>query len=310
MITYSNSYYYDSGFERTSQYYYENQENHGSYVYVTLEEVVNNFMQNYTGDNTVLGNVKRYNVLYWARQGMRQFSMDALKEVKAVELELGSTLDIILPPDYVSYVRISWVHPQTGDLMPLSKNTKLPLATAYLQDNDAEILFDNDGYALEGTSNFQLLKDQVKNAENSISVLGCGVSCSGCQYENGGCLNTAMYKVDTSRNANGYFNIDTRQGRIHFSSDNASRVLMLEYISDGLEYTEESDIKINKMAEYSLNAWINWNLLNNRLGIQEYIIRRAKKDYDTAFRNTKIKLMDLRTHELIHTINQSNKWIK
>lgn len=290
--------------------YYENQGNHGSYVYVSLEEIVNNFMQNYTGDNTVLGNVKRYNVLYWARQGMRQFSMDALKEVKAVELELGSTLDIILPPDYVSYVRISWVHPQTGYLMPLSKNTKLPLATAYLQDNNAEILFDSEGYPLEGTSNFQLLNDQQKNAENSINVLNCGTSCSGCQYEHGGCLNTALYKVDTSRNANGYFNIDTRQGRIHFSSDNASRVLMLEYISDGLEYTEESDIKINKMAEYSLNAWINWNLLNNRLGIQEYIIRRSKKDYDTAFRNTKIKLMDLRPHELIHTINKSNQWFK
>jgi len=290
--------------------YYENQGNHGSYVYVSLEEIVNNFMQNYTGDNTVLGNVKRYNVLYWARQGMRQFSMDALKEVKSVELELGSTLDIILPPDYVSYVRISWVHPQTGYLMPLSKNTKLPLATAYLQDNNAEILFDSEGYPLEGTSNFQLLNDQQKNAENSINVLNCGTSCSGCQYEHGGCLNTALYKVDTSRNANGYFNIDTRQGRIHFSSDNASRVLMLEYISDGLEYTEESDIKINKMAEYSLNAWINWNLLNNRLGIQEYIIRRSKKDYDTAFRNTKIKLMDLRPHELIHTINKSNQWFK
>jgi hypothetical protein len=32
--------------------------------------------------------------------------MNALQEVKAVE-ELGDTLDITLPPDYVSYVRIS-----------------------------------------------------------------------------------------------------------------------------------------------------------------------------------------------------------
>jgi hypothetical protein len=31
--------------------------------------------------------------------------MNALQEVKAVELELGDTLDITLPPDYVSYVR-------------------------------------------------------------------------------------------------------------------------------------------------------------------------------------------------------------
>jgi hypothetical protein len=43
--------------------------------------------------------------------------MNALQEVKAVELELGDTLDITLPPDYVSYVRISYVNPETGELM-------------------------------------------------------------------------------------------------------------------------------------------------------------------------------------------------
>jgi hypothetical protein len=29
--------------------------NHGGYVYVTLEEMVNNFIANYTGDGTILG---------------------------------------------------------------------------------------------------------------------------------------------------------------------------------------------------------------------------------------------------------------
>jgi hypothetical protein len=32
-----------------------NEENHGGYVYVTLEEMVNNFIANYTGDGTILG---------------------------------------------------------------------------------------------------------------------------------------------------------------------------------------------------------------------------------------------------------------
>jgi hypothetical protein len=47
--------------------------------------------------------------------------MNALQEVKAVELELGDTLDITLPPDYVSYVRISYVNPETGELMFFQK---------------------------------------------------------------------------------------------------------------------------------------------------------------------------------------------
>jgi hypothetical protein len=33
---------------------------------------------------------------------------------------MGDTLDIIMPPDYVNYVRISYVNPDTGELMELS----------------------------------------------------------------------------------------------------------------------------------------------------------------------------------------------
>lgn len=291
--------------------YYGNEENFGNYVYVTLEDIVYQFMQGFTGSKTVLGEVERRNVLFWAKKGVQEFTFEALKEVKAVELELGDTLDIILPPDYVEYVRVSWVHPTTGALMPMSRNDKLPLATSYLQDHLANILFDNDGEILEGTTMFQELNDHPKNPNiNSINILGCGVSCNGCQFHSHGCMNTALYNLNTSKNHNGYFNIDTRKGRIHFTSENATKVIMLEYISDGLEYSEESDIKINKMAVMAMYNWINWNLLRSKFGVQEYIINREKKNYDIAYRNLKIKLMKLRVHEIIHTINGRNKWFK
>lgn len=289
------------------QIYYENEENHGNYVYRTLEEIVYNFMQGYTGDNTVIGQVERRTVLFWAKLGLKEFSIDALREVKAVELELGDTLDIILPPDYLSYVRVSYVHPTNGQLMPLMRDLKMPLATAYLQDHTAEILFDDDGYILEGTTAFQELND---HPVNRIEVLNCGVSCSGCAYASSGCPNPQMFALDTGKNYNGRFNIDTRQGKIHFGSENASRILMLEYISDGLEYNNESEIKVNKIAEMALYKWINWNILSNKIGVQEYIVQRAKKDYDTAYRNTKIKLMDLRPHEIMQSLKQANKWFK
>jgi hypothetical protein len=289
------------------QIYYEAEENHGNYVYISLEDIVNNFWQNQTGDGTVLGPTKRHQILYWAKKGLQQFNFDVLKEVKAVELELNETLDIILPPDYVSYVRISWVNPETGDLMPMSKNTKLPLATAYLQDNDANILFDDEGNILEGSTFFSEKQD---SKPNSINVLPCATSCNGCGHYEGGVCGLGMYSLDTTRNNNGDFNIDTRKGKIHFSSDNLTRVIMLEYISDGLEYSNENDIKVNKMAEMALYAWINWNITSNKLNIQEYIVRRAKKDYDTAVRNAKIKLMDLRLHELVFNINGVKKWFK
>lgn len=38
--------------------------------------------------------------------------------------------------------------------MVLSKNENSPLATAYLQDHNADILFDDNGFVLEGTTYF------------------------------------------------------------------------------------------------------------------------------------------------------------
>jgi hypothetical protein len=56
----------------------------------------------------------------------------------------------------------------------------------------------------------------------------------------------ANFKLDTTQNANGYFNIDTRVGRYILALIMQIRVIMLEYVSDGLEYIEEIDIKIVK----------------------------------------------------------------
>ena len=224
------------------QEYYENEELHGSYVYETLEQMVINFIDNYTGDGKILNSVKRSKVLYQMKQGIKKFSMNALKEVKAIEIELGDTVDIILPNDYVSYVRISYVNPETGDLMVLSRNGNMPLATSYLQDHDAKILFDDNGFPLEGTTLFSELNDKVNKR---VFEGGCGSV-------------NKRFTLDTTQNANGYFNIDTRQGKIHFSSDNESRIIMLEYISDGLEYSNENDIKVSKFAEEALYNFVNY----------------------------------------------------
>ena len=81
------------------QEYYEDESNHGTYVYETLENIVNNFWQQYCGDGKLLTTVKRHSVLYWAKKGLQQFHMDTLREVKEVELELTDNLDIILNHD-------------------------------------------------------------------------------------------------------------------------------------------------------------------------------------------------------------------
>lgn len=278
------------------QEHYENEENHGSYSYVTLEEMVTNFIANYTGDGTILMNQSRSKIIYQFKQGIKRFSMNALREVKAVELELGDTLDIILPPDYVNYARISYVNPNTGDLMVLSANSKLPRATAYLQDHNADVLFDENGFVLEGTTYFSELNDKITQ-RNIIGTVG--------EFST-----DTDFRLDTTKNANGTFHIDTRAGKIHFSSDNASRVIMLEYISDGLEYSNESEIKVTKMAEIALYNYVNFNLMFTMQGVAEYQKKSAEKMWEAEYRNAKIALMNVKISDVMLFLNAKKQWIR
>jgi hypothetical protein len=76
-----------------------------------------------------------------------------------------------------------------------------------LQDHNADILFDDDGYALEGSTYFSLLNDKNKRVlRNYLMVVSTHIA-------NG----SADFQLDATQNANGYFNIDTRTGKIHFS---------------------------------------------------------------------------------------------
>ena len=96
----------------TDYQYYENngvsplEKNWGSYQYVSLEDIVQNFMLIYNGNNEILNNVERYQVLFHAKRGIQELNYDAMKEIKILQLTLDSQIRFVLPQDYVNYVRI------------------------------------------------------------------------------------------------------------------------------------------------------------------------------------------------------------
>lgn len=292
------------------QEYYDDQSKHGEYVYVTLEEMVRNFIANYTGDGKILRIPRRSQIIYQFKQGIKEFTMNALKEVKAIELELGDTLDIILPNDYVNWVRISYVNPTTGELMALSHNPSSVQATSYLQAHDAEILFDNDGYVLEGTSYFAELNDRPKQRTFLSDCGPCYMGYMGYVGFMGVNYQQTNFRLDTTKNINGTFNVDTRLGKIHFSSENASRIIMLEYISDGLEYSDESDIKVSKLAEIALYNYVNYNLLFPLSDVPMYEKKNAEKRWLAEFKNAKIRLMDIRIPDIMLCLNAKRNYFR
>jgi hypothetical protein len=297
--------------------YYENSgnlpedENWGSYQYVSLKDLVNNFMLMYVGNHKLINNVDKYEVLFHAKRGIQEVNYDALKEIKIVELSICDDLKLVLPPDYVNYVRISLY--KDGVLRPLSENIQTNYSNSYLQDNSCRILFDQDGNVLEGTSIFDY--DRITKQKKSI-YLGDGKFNGLNGYNiNGEWMFDyrvgARFGLNTeTANNNPTYTINKKGGVINFASGMAGELCILEYITDGMENGEDSEVSINKMVEEFLYAYIKYSILANKYAVQDYVVNRARKEKTALLRNAKIRLSNIHPGRLLMNLRGKDKWIK
>jgi hypothetical protein len=299
--------------------YYTNNEgnpndaNWGSYQYVTLEDIVNNFMLIYQGNHELVNNLNRFQVLFHAKRGIQELNYDALKEIKILQLDLDSSHRFVLPSDFVNWVRISeW---RNGVLRPLTENIQTSYAKAYLQDNDANLLFDQDGNVLSpqdseidlarirgGSRSIYLNSNSVYDGQEGWNVDGCWYF----DYQVG-----ARFGLNTeTANSNPTFNVDKKAGVINFSSGSSMRSVVLEYVSDGMENGDDASVSLNKLFEEYIYAYIRYSILNGRLGVQEYVVNRARRDKSSLLRNAKLRLSNIHPGRLLMNMRGKDKWIK
>lgn len=303
-----------------SQYqYYENggnapeDANWGSYQYVSLKEIVNNFMLMYSGNHSLINNEERYKIIFHAKRAIQELNYDAFKEIKVLELNVCEKLRFVLPSDYVNWVRISLY--KDGWLRPLSENIQTLSSKAYLQDNNCNILFDQDGNVLEPQYS-AIDFDRITGSKKSIYLNPGsqfdgqeGWSVDGNWYFDYGI--SARFGLNTeTANFNPTFNVDKKSGVINFSSDMAGELCILEYISDGMENGDESLITVNKLFEKYVYAYIMYEILNSKLGVQEYIVMRARKEKTALLRNAKIRISNIHPGRLLMNLRGMDKIMK
>ena len=90
----------------------------------------------------------------------------------------------------------------------------------------------------------------------------------------------------------------------------SGKLVVLEYVSDGLESGDDSSVSVNKLFEEFIYAYIKYSILNGRFGVQEYIINRARKDKSSLLRNAKIRLSNIHPGRLLQNMRGQNKLIK
>tara|TARA_R110002020_G_scaffold33402_7_gene101737 strand:- start:825 stop:1748 length:924 start_codon:yes stop_codon:yes gene_type:complete len=303
----------------TGYQYYENEgnapedANWGSYQYVSLADIVNNFLLMYQGNHEIINNVNRYKILFHAKRAIQELNYDAFKEIKALELNVCDNLRFVLPPDYVNWVRISVY--KNGVLYPLTENIQVNGAEAYLQDNDCRILFDNLGNILRpdsSTIDIQRItggKKSIYLNQNSIYNNSEGYFYDGQWYFD--FQIGARFGLNTeTANANPTFRIDKKGGVINFSSGVAGELVILEYVSDGMEGGDDTLVTVNKLFEEYVYAAIAHDIVNSRFGIQEYIVNRYRKRRSALLKNAKIRISNINPSRLLMNLRGQAKLIK
>ena len=293
---------------QTNEQYYTG-DDYGSYRYISINDIINNFIVSYVGDGKLLPSVKRTDIIFHAKRAMQEFSYDTLKSIKSQELTIPNRLTLAIPQDYINYVKASWtddfgvkhiIYPTTLTSNP----TEIPI-----QDGDGIPTQDFNGENIEGTSIVE------ENWESADTKKITGVYDP--NFEDADTYTDPGYKLlygqrygsnPETTQINGWFTINEREGLFSFSSNLVDKVILLEYISDGLAYTE--DMKVPKLAEEAFYAYIVYALISVRPNIPEYIVQRFKKERRAKIRNTKLRLSNIKLEEITQVMRNKSKIIK
>ena len=149
--------------------YYLDIEKHGDYQYTSFSDVINGFLISYVGEDKIIPKLKRTEVIYHAKRGLQELSYDTFKCIKGQEIQLPPSLTMILPRDYVNYVKLARVDANGIEhrIYPI-KDTSNPFRIK--QRASGEYSFDRDD---DGNNDTQALlhKHEVKVEAQATTVL-------------------------------------------------------------------------------------------------------------------------------------------
>jgi len=289
------------------------EENYNNYAYIKVEDLVNNFLVAYVGEGKMVSNVKKTDVIFHTKRALQEFSYDTLRSIHSQELTIPHNLSVALPQDYVNYVNVSWIdevgvkhiiYPTTLTSNPYTKP---------IQDAEGIPTQSNEGANITGTSITEerwaeqnpaiinAIRDEITGrliADGLWGVYGGYLLGYGQRYG---------LQPETSQ-VNGWFTINDRDGKMSFSSDLKDKIIILEYVSDGLSY--DQDMRVPKLAEEAVYAYLMYAILATRANQPEHVVQRFRREKSAKLRNAKIRLSNIKSNEFVQIMRGKSKWLK
>ena len=273
----------------------------GNYQFTSLQNIIDQFMIAYVGEDKIISKIRRPDVVFHAKRGLQEFSFDVFKSTKAYEIEVPSTLAMPLPQDYVNYVKLTWSDGSGIEhiIYPTSKSSN-PSNLAQTTDGASPYYtFTNDELVLTTESDTSANYESVSPAENQDDY-------DDDDYD---VLVGERYGLDPQHaQVNGSFYIDEIRGFIHFSSNISGKTVILKYISDSLGTDDE--MQVHKFAEEAIYKYIAYAILSTRANTPEYIVQRFRREAFAAKRQAKLRLSNIKIEEITQVLRGKSKHIK
>jgi len=289
--------------ETGSAYY--NGSNIGGYQFTSLQNIIDQFMLAYVGEDKLISKIKRPDVVFHAQRALQEFSFDTFKSTKGYEIVVPATLAMPLPQDYVNYVKVSWVdnsgvkhriYPTSDTSNPSNiAQTGTPGAAPYYTFNSNEIDLTVDSDTLTNFKGSTPAESKVNDFNYDDELYDPNIG--------------QRFGLDPQRaQINGSFYIDEVKGFIRFSSNISGKTIILDYISDSLG--TDAEMQVHKFAEEAMYKQIAYAVLSTRSNTPEYVVNRFRKEAFATKRKAKLRLSNIKLAEITQILRGKSKHIK
>lgn len=294
--------------DQTQKSYYEGS-NHGNYQFISLDNIINNFIFGYTGEDNLIPKVKTSTIAFHAQRSLAELSFDTFKSTKSQEITVPPSLTMTLPHDYVNYVKLTWsdasgiehvLYPAIKTSNPQKPNQNADGTFDFDHNNDGDTSDTGESelnYASESTTSSNYTSTTPSENQNSYDDDHYSSAMGG------------RYGIDPAHSqVNGSYYIDDISGKIHFSSNISGKTVILKYISDSLG--TDAEMQVHKFAEEAMYKCIAYAILSTRVGIPDNVIMRLRRDKIAETRRAKIRLSNIKIEEITQTLRGMSKHIK
>ena len=235
---------------------------------ITLDEVIQSLLIE-EGKSNEHEYLRYFNL---GLKGLKELNFDIVRQVRSVELTLDSKNVVVLPSDYVKYVRIG---------------------TA---DSDGKFQY------LGHKKNISLVPGSVSTDSSADDTTDPPVF----QYNSYNDGLWGRYGQGGGTNANGYYRVNFDAGTIEFS-DLGNSTIIMEYISDGSTGLTGKDITVHVFAEEALRSYIYWKSIYRKRGINMNEKQVAKKEYYNQKRLARARMQSFNKDEALQTSRKAFK---